>query len=343
MQSELNTPGENVSAAIRIAALFVLLAGGVWITTQILVRRADANFTTHSATHVGNEVRRIRGDITATEAALDAAITRVSQRLAAKPNASRPETFAMLRHAVIERQPSATLWIDVMPRPKSEVVDVTRSAGENLASALLVIGAIAVLVLIRNRSIIAIGLIVVARVALLPVRVEGDASRIFTFDIYASRILGPFSRSPFDLLMTAAAVLGIAVVLTRRRSASANSTLMQIARAVIALLAGYGFVVLIGNLVDNSRVSAVPDHIVPLSLAQGVLLSALMLFGFALLQITRHEAPLGRALVAAAVVIVPALLAGYALGSVAGPGFLSIAAAVVISLLVPAVTRSMTP
>ena len=207
---------------------------GVWITTQILVRRADANFTTHSATHVGNEVRRIRGDITATEAALDAAITRVSQRLAAKPNASRPETFAMLRHsvgdgprrgvrivapngealawwgedlrtsgntsyefdatnlyvvrsralprsaisvqaferipnglkgrklfdfdddwvnaivfhagamrqeggtrrAVIERQPSATLWIDVMPRPRSEVVDVTRSAGENLASAL---------------------------------------------------------------------------------------------------------------------------------------------------------------------------------------------------------------
>src|ERR1051325_9652704 len=181
----------------------------------------------------------------------------------------------------------------MMPRPKSEVVEVTHSVGENLAAVLLVIGIIVVLALTRPSATLSsvagegrgegwrigsIALIALARIALLAVHVEGDATRIFTFDIYASRILGPFSRSPFDLLMTAAAVLGIAIVLTRRRS---PSTIAQIVRAEIALAAAYGFVVLIGNLVDNSRLSAVPDHIVPLSLVQGVLLSALMLFGFA--------------------------------------------------------------
>src|SRR5207249_8089170 len=60
------------------------------------------------------------------------------------------------RRAVIERQPSATLWVDLTPRPKSEVVDVTHSAGDNLAAAVLAIGALAVFVLLRDRSLIAL-------------------------------------------------------------------------------------------------------------------------------------------------------------------------------------------
>jgi nitrogen fixation/metabolism regulation signal transduction histidine kinase len=444
MQSELKSP-RDARAAIRIAALFVLLAGAVWITARIVVRRAEANFAARSAAHLDGEVRRIRADIASSEVALDSGVSRVTQRLTAKPSASRAEMFETLRdalrahpqrgirivapngeaiawwgqdlrtagnssyefdatnlyvvrsralprppitvqaferipntlkgrklfdfdddwisgvvfhagalrqdtgtrRAVVERQPSATLWVDLTPRLKDEVVDVTRSVGDNLAAAILALGAMLVgralarrgLGRIDARPAILVILIVLARLALLPVHVESDASHIFTFDIYASRILGPFSRSPFDLLMTAAAVLGIAIALTRRRSAS---TVAQIARALIALVAAYGFVILIGNLVDNSRISAVPDHIVPLSLAQGVLLTALMFCGFALLQITRHEAPLRRAMLAMAVMIVPTLLAGYAIGGIAGPAFLSVAAAVLISPLVDAFTRSMT-
>src|SRR5438067_6841012 len=87
-------------AAIRIAALFVFLAGGIWTVTRVLVRRAEANFAARSAAHVDSEVRRIRGDVMQTETALDAAIARVAQRLAAKPSTSRAETFAMLRNAL---------------------------------------------------------------------------------------------------------------------------------------------------------------------------------------------------------------------------------------------------
>ena len=438
-QSEPTTSRENLSAAIRIAALFLFLAGGAWIVTRILVARASANFATRSAAHLDSEVQRIRADIAANESALDASVAHVAQRLADNPSASREEMFAFLRseigshprrgirivapndeaiawwgedlrtagtgsyefdatnlyvirsralprpavavqafkripnapkarklldpdddwiigavfHAgalrqesgtrrsVIERQPSGTLWLDLTPRMKGEVVEVTRSAGDNLAAALLALGAVAVLCVGRAsaRPILTVILVILARLALLAVRVDGDPWRIFRFDVYASRLLGPFSRSPFDLLMTAMAGLAIAVALTRRRS---TATLAQVARAAMALAAAYGYVVLIGNLVDNARISPVPDHIIPLSIAQGVLLAALMLFGFALLQITRHEAPPARVLAAIATAIVPLLLAGYAMGDVAGPAFLSVAASVVISLAVHAFARSLT-
>jgi len=436
------SPRENLSAAIRIAALFLFLAGGVWIATRIIVRRAEANFAARSAAHLDREVRRIRGGIESSEAVLDRAVANVAQKLAENPSASRVEMFGFLRgqlgsnpqrgirivtpnneaiawwgedlrtsgassyefdatnlylirtralprpaisvqaferipnalkgrklldpdddwisgmifhagvlrqdggtrRAAIDRQPSGTLWVDLTPRLKSEVVDVTRAAGNNLAAALLVLAMLSGAAAFRPpfgglTPAAPLLLIVLARLALLAVHVDGDSWRIFRFDVYASRILGPFSRSPFDLLMTAAAVLAIAVTLTRRRS---PSLVAQIARAVVALIGAYGFVVLIGNLVDNSRISPVPDHIVPLSMAQGVLLAALLLFGFALLQITRHEAPLRRTLLAIAVAVVPLLLAGYALGGVSRRAFLSLGAAVVISLAVHAFARTLT-
>src|SRR5437763_14063341 len=99
MQAESNSP-PNSSAAIRIAALFVLLAATVWIATRFIVRRAEANFAAHSVVHLDGEVRRIRTDIGTTETALDRAVTRVTQQLAAKPAAPRAEMFGMLRDAL---------------------------------------------------------------------------------------------------------------------------------------------------------------------------------------------------------------------------------------------------
>src|SRR5207302_11216080 len=60
-------------------------------------------------------------------------------------------------------------------------------------------------------------LVFAARAALLPIRVDQDPWQIFRFDLFASRMLGPFSRSPFDLLASAAAILAIVLALTKVR------------------------------------------------------------------------------------------------------------------------------
>jgi nitrogen fixation/metabolism regulation signal transduction histidine kinase len=242
---------------------------------------------------------------------------------------------------VLEKRPDATLYIDVVPRAKSDVIAATKALGIDIAVALLAVGALVVLGMIgpRRSTTVTVLLVLLARVALLPFRVDQDPWRIFRFDLYASRILGPFSRSPFDLLATAAAVLAIAVALTRRRPAS---MLAQAVRTIVAGAAAYGFTELAQNLVANSRISAVPDHIVPTSAAQGVLLAALLLFGFALLQITRHESGIARTLAAVAVAAIPLLAAGARLGGTAGHAFAWVAAAVMASLLLHAATRDRT-
>jgi hypothetical protein len=263
------------------------------------------------------------------------------------------------RRFVIESRPDATLHVDVTPRTKSEVVESTRSDGSDIAAVLLAIGALVTLMLLRAEPLprrwqhagCSVLLIAGARAALLPLSFDEDPLHIFRFDAYASRILGPFSKSPFDLLLTAAAVLSIITILTswaeRRRAGERTPlaarrlplALVQTTRAVIALAAAYGYLLLVRNLVDNSRISAIPEHIVPLSAAQGVLLAALLLFGLALLQITRHSDTRIHTLIALAVVAVPAAMIGFSHGSTTGTAFASITGAVALAMLVSAVSR----
>jgi signal transduction histidine kinase/HAMP domain-containing protein len=268
---------------------------------------------------------------------------------------------------VVERRPSATLWIDVTPRAKTDVVDSARALGNDLAAILLALGALAILwgvgsgqweVGARNRSLLATVLLVIAaRAALLPMRVDDDPWQMFRFDLFASRILGPFSRSPFDLLLTAAAVLAIVLAVTRNlgrtlqsahaarsgwRARPSFAITAQIARSLLAILAATGYMFLVRNLVDNSRISTVPDHILPVSAAQGVLLSALLLFGFALVQITRHESSRLATLIGVAVIVIPIIATAWALPYMPRRAFLWITAAIVISLLLHALTTSFT-
>ena len=473
------------TAAARAAAAFLLLAGVVWLTTHLLVARIESDFHVRSTGHLTREVQHVRREIAATETTLDAAVERVSAKLAAHPDASRAVMFTMLHgeaaglrqgirvvapngeavawwgedlrtpgatsfefdatnlyivrskalpnpavsvqafervpnhprsrslfdldddwvigtmfHAgvlrqeagslrfVLERRPSATLWIDVTPRGKHEVVESARALGNGIAAILLALSMLAVLwgvgsgerrvgagtadpeepglhgerqptpstervaeersesstFLPRARhsslSIAStIALVIAARAALLPMHVADDPWQMFRFDLFASRILGPFSRSPFDLLLTAAAILAIALALTRTRSASMAA---QIARSVAAAAAAAGYLALIRNLVDNSRISTVPDHILPVSAAQGVLLAALLLFGFALVQITRHESSILATLLGIAVIVIPVIVTAAAMSYMPKRAFLWIAAAVVISLLLHALTSSFT-
>ena len=123
-------------------------------------------------------------------------------------------------------------------------------------------------------------LIVLARLALLPVHLTDDPSHLFGFDLYGSQLLGPFSKSPFDLLTTSVAVLAIVLVLTRTQR-------FRLLRLILAAGSAVAYVILVRNLVDNSRVSSLPDHIVPSSAASAVLLASLLCVAFAVLRLAR--------------------------------------------------------
>src|SRR3954470_1924705 len=245
---------------------------------------------------------------------------------------------------ILERRPSATLWIDLTPRPRGEVIDAARTIGNDVAAVLLALGALALLAALRRSKWGAhpastILLVIAARVALLPVHVDQDPWQIFRFDLFASRMLGPFSRSPFDLLVSAAAILAIVIALTKVRR---RSMMMPIARTIVALVAAGGYMLLVRNLVDNTRISTVPDHILPVSAAQGVLLGALLLFGFALIQITRHESSRIATLLGIAIVVIPIIVTAINLGYTPKRAFLWIAAGMLLSLLLHALTTNFT-
>ncbi|HKS22261.1 MAG TPA: ATP-binding protein [Thermoanaerobaculia bacterium] len=224
------------------------------------------------------------------------------------------------RRFVVIPHPDATLYVDIMPRTQAVIVDSVRHDGHDLAGILIAIAAIwsaaAMPPLIR------VLLIIVARIALLPFTIDEDPTHIFGFDVYASRILGPFTKSPFDLLLTAAAALAIVVTIAPR--------LPRIVRALLAIAGAFGFALLASNMVDNSRISSLPDHILPASTAQAVLLAALILFGFALLHLAQGAERRGRG-AALVIVIAGALLIAIVLEPVKRNAFIAIAAAVLIA------------
>jgi len=245
---------------------------------------------------------------------------------------------------ILERRPSATLWIDLIPRPRAEVVDAARTIGNDVAAVLLAMGALALLAAFRTTEwgahpLTTVVLVIAARMALLPIRVDQDPWQIFRFDLFASRMLGPFSRSPFDLLASAAAILAIVIALTKVRG---RSMAMQIVRTIVALAAAGGYMLLVRNLVDNTRISTVPDHILPISAAQGVLLAALLLFGFALIQITRHESSRIATLIGILIISIPVIVTAINLGYTPKRAFLWIAAGIALSLLLHALTENFT-
>jgi len=250
------------------------------------------------------------------------------------------------RRFILERRASATLWIDLTPRPRAEVIDAARTIGNDIAAVLLALGALALLAAVRTSKwgahpATTIVLVFAARAALLPIRVDQDPWQIFRFDLFASRMLGPFSRSPFDLLASAAAILAIIIALTTTRLRG-RSMVMQIVRTIVAIVAAGGYMLLVRNLVDNTRISTVPDHILPVSAAQGVLLAALLLFGFALIQITRHESSRAATLLGIAAIAIPIIVTAVNLGYTPQRAFFWIAAGVVLSLLLHALTLNFT-
>ncbi len=186
------------------------------------------------------------------------------------------------RRFLVSKSEDSSLFIDVLPRMQSEVLDAKRAEEASGAAVLLAVGALVLLAMARRaaRPLMAIAALFVARVALLPAHAPTDPLHLLDFTLYGSKILGPFTKSPFDLLLTAAAFLGIV--------SFARPLLQRLplpVRAIVALAAGWGYLRLIGNFVSNSRISAIPDHVMPASLVQGVLFAAVLLLGFAVVTI----------------------------------------------------------
>ncbi len=243
------------------------------------------------------------------------------------------------RRYVIERKGGSTLYVDLMPRSVAEVVATREMLGRDLAALLLAAGALVLLLLLRApRTFVITLLILVARVAMLRFDIADDPTHVFDYALYASRIFLAFSRSPADLLLTAIAVFAIVAIWSRHLAQRTTATFLAF-QTVLVFAAGYGLVLLIRNLVDNSRISAVPEHIVPSSLAQAVLLASLLLFGFALILLTRSGSLPRRVLIAIAALTVPLLIAAYALGMVMGGASLAVSAAIAVSFITIAFTN----
>ena len=192
--------------------------------------------------------------------------------------------------AVVVRDEGVALYLDLDPKPLTEVVESVRRRGDIASAIVLAFGfSLAAFAALRRRnapgSIEACAWILLARESLLAVRVGADPLAIFGFDVYASRLLRDFTRSPFDLLATAATLLALAFVLTRRRRVH------DIVQGALVGAGGFTFVAFLENLAANCRISPIPEHIIPRSPAQAVLLGSLLLLSLALLRLTTNARP----------------------------------------------------
>jgi signal transduction histidine kinase len=179
------------------------------------------------------------------------------------------------RRYEIAKRGDSTLFADAMPRSREEVLAAKRAEGRSAVAAIVALGALIVIAIRRTRWV-AIPGIVIARAALLFVAVPADRFRIFGFEMYASKALGPLSKSPIDLLLTALAIVSVIALLR-----PLLARLPWYVRLVLTAAAGFGYVLLARNFVANSRVSGLPDHIIPASAVQAVLFAAMLLFAFA--------------------------------------------------------------
>ncbi|HYC88796.1 MAG TPA: HAMP domain-containing protein, partial [Thermoanaerobaculia bacterium] len=195
----------------------------------------------------------------------------------------RPEEGTQ-RFKIAERAGSA-LWMDAGVRERSQVLERMRGEGATVAAIVLALGA---LLLNVGRASARPGRakarptlsIIVARIALLGIAAPHDPLGIFGFESYGSRILGPFSKSPFDLLVTAAAVLALVAIWREWLC-----RVPWVVRLLLVAAAAFGYLALLDNFVANSRLSAIPDHVLPSSAAQGVLFAAVLFFTFAVVNL----------------------------------------------------------
>jgi signal transduction histidine kinase len=236
-------------------------------------------------------------------------LTGDSERIVRFHSGTLRPSSPMIRFLIL-RDGTSQLLADFSPLHPTDIADGIRKDGFAAAALLLALTAITIAAVIlapytavlrggrRRRSALLVreafficGLAILARVALLGLPLASSANPVFGYSVFGSRFLGPFTRSPFDLLLTAALLLLVFFVAT---AAGRSTRLRLYAKAAALPVLALAYVSLLANLIDNSRLPALPERIVPSSAAQAVLLAAEILLAFAVLQISRHEQPLRR-------------------------------------------------
>ncbi|HUO85454.1 MAG TPA: ATP-binding protein, partial [Thermoanaerobaculia bacterium] len=196
----------------------------------------------------------------------------------------------------VQTRGSERLFLDLIPRPGQAVVEdvraSTRSIGSLFAVTLLFVF-VGLVLTHRSASRLHPGLrwgsaivfLLLARWTLLLVEAREISPGVFGFGSYGSRILGSFTRSPFDLLMTALTLLVIVFLLFDLVFRDPRWIWF---RAALVPLVSLLFVTFLENLIENSRVQPIPEHIAPVSPVQAILLASLLILVIALMEITRH-------------------------------------------------------
>jgi signal transduction histidine kinase len=193
--------------------------------------------------------------------------------------------------AIVARNASQTLFADLVPRSSDSVLTLLQNRITTASSVFLSIALVTLMILgarfrsrqpsstMRDPAVIlpAAGTILLVREILLAIQLDGDRWNLFGFELYASRLLGTFSKSPFDLLLTSLAVFALAMLFRGRMLR--NGLPFVLAEGVLVGGAVIFYTRLVGNLIDNSRVIPLPSHILPRSAVQLVLLLSLTAFG----------------------------------------------------------------
>ena len=197
------------------------------------------------------------------------------------------QAVAPTRQFEIASRQASRLFLNLTPRPETRVAagarNVTRSI-VSLATALLLIASFFGFPGGSGRDRRPWGdilVIIAARVILLAIQPIEDPTSIFGYYTYASRLLGPFARSPFDLLLTSIAILSI-VVVSRK---GLGDRPLEWARAIALPASLVALVSFLSNLIQNSRATSIPDHISPESAAQAFLFSSILLLGATMTEI----------------------------------------------------------
>jgi signal transduction histidine kinase/HAMP domain-containing protein len=182
------------------------------------------------------------------------------------------------RQYLLAREGDAALYADLVPADGTGVIPEIRAAAWSAASITL-----AVMFLLfawdtraggegPARLLLMAALVVAARVALLGIDVTGDPWEIFGFSAYASKAIGPLARSPFDFVLTAVTIAVVARLLIR----AVPKTWRWIASGSISGIGAVGVTFFVRNLVENSRISPMVEHIAPETVAQGFLMVGLV-------------------------------------------------------------------
>jgi signal transduction histidine kinase len=249
-----------------------------------------------------------------------------------------------VRHQV-RRSGDLVVMADFLPRSRSDVLTSVERSGNTAAAFILAAGLLLAAALLVRRTgrqwdlLTAIGLVLLARWVLLAIRLPAGWEQISGFEIYGSRLLGPLSRSPLDLFFTMAALLAI-VLMAHQADRWRGGRLNSVIRAIFVLLLGWGLIRLIENLVANSRIVPLPEHILPRSAVEGLLLGGLLLAAMSLLVVSRFGVPLRWLPLPLVVISSGALLIGWSSEEpIRSQAWLMLCGAVVLAIIVTHLLR----